>query len=297
MSSRRSRSPGRDRSRSDSPEPQNRLPGGAEPISEQDYFLKSAEFRVWLKDEKRKYFDELTGEKARKYFRKFVKDWNRGKLSKDLYAGIDPTALPAQSQTAYKWSFASSRSKAERQALEATRSEISALTNNGSNGASSARIQGPSLPGRSIGPTLPSSSDLTLARELQEEAAWEEKSLKRKRDKREAKERDEDVNGPREVGRERLMEKKREKREGDKAFREAREDAGLELDEGTLMGGGDSFQDRIRQRDAARKRFEEKKRGPRDDRMAETSERVTAIREKDKATMDMFMQMAKARYG
>lgn len=40
------------------------------------------------------------------------------------------------------------------------------------------------------------------------------------------------------------MEKKREKREGDKAFREAREDAGLELDEGTLMGGGDSFQDR-----------------------------------------------------
>lgn len=54
---------------------------------------------------------------------------------------------------------------------------------------------------------------------------------------------------------------------------------------------------RIRQRDAARKRFEEKKRGPRDDRMAETNERVTAIREKDKATMDMFMQMAKARYG
>lgn len=88
MSSRRSRSPGRDRSRSESPEPQKRLPGGAEPISEQDYFLKSAEFRVWLKDEKRKvritheffyisvqyddtrifeqYFDELTGEKARK---------------------------------------------------------------------------------------------------------------------------------------------------------------------------------------------------------------------------------------
>lgn len=68
--------------------------------------------------------------------------------------------------------------------------------------------------------------------------------MKRKRDKREAKERDEDVNGPREVGRERMMEKKREKREGDRAFREAREDAGLELDEGTLMGGGDSFQDR-----------------------------------------------------
>ena len=34
--------------------PQRKLPGGAEPISDSDYFLKSAEFRVWLKEEKRK---------------------------------------------------------------------------------------------------------------------------------------------------------------------------------------------------------------------------------------------------
>lgn len=172
-----------------------------------------------------------------------------GLCTEGLYAGIDPSTLPAQSQTAYKWSFASSRSKAERQALEATRSEISALTNNNNNGhpgssSTSTRIQGPSLPGRSIGPTLPSSSDLTLARELQEETERDERSLKRKRDKREAREKEDDMNGPREVGRERMLEKKREKREGDKAFRDAREDAGLEMDEGTLMGGGDSFQDR-----------------------------------------------------
>lgn len=49
------------RSRSRSPDSQRRpessskhLPGSAEPISESDYFLKSAEFRVWLKEEKRK---------------------------------------------------------------------------------------------------------------------------------------------------------------------------------------------------------------------------------------------------
>jgi hypothetical protein len=47
--------------RSRSPDSQRRtesssrnLPGGAEPISESDYFLKSAEFRVWLKEEKHK---------------------------------------------------------------------------------------------------------------------------------------------------------------------------------------------------------------------------------------------------
>ena len=48
-------------SRSRSPDSQRRqepssrhLPGSAEPISESDYFLKSAEFRVWLKEEKHK---------------------------------------------------------------------------------------------------------------------------------------------------------------------------------------------------------------------------------------------------
>lgn len=34
--------------------PSGHLPGGAEPITESDYFLKSSEFRVWLKEEKRK---------------------------------------------------------------------------------------------------------------------------------------------------------------------------------------------------------------------------------------------------
>jgi hypothetical protein len=77
---RRSHSPSRSRSRSPPPE----LPGGAAPISESDYFLKSAEFRVWLKDEKGKvcrparktlqretywtfqFFDELKSDKARR---------------------------------------------------------------------------------------------------------------------------------------------------------------------------------------------------------------------------------------
>ena len=50
-------------------------------------------------------------------------------------------------------------------------------------------------------------------------------------------------------------------------------------------------------RDAARKRFEEKKFGAREDRDAAARERVDAIRQKDKATMDMFMQMAKEKFG
>jgi len=46
------RSHSRDRSRS--PERHHDLPKDVSPIAESDYFLKSAEFRVWLKDEKGK---------------------------------------------------------------------------------------------------------------------------------------------------------------------------------------------------------------------------------------------------
>ena len=54
---------------------------------------------------------------------------------------------------------------------------------------------------------------------------------------------------------------------------------------------------RIARRDAARKRFEEKKFGGREERDAAARERADALRQKDKATMDMFMKMAKEKYG
>jgi hypothetical protein len=91
-----------------------------------------------------------------------------------------------------------------------------------------------------MGPTLPSASDLVLSRESAAEIQREERDYKRKRDKLEAKERIEDMVGPREVGKEGMMEKKRAKRDADRSFREKGDD-GLEADESTLLGGGDSF--------------------------------------------------------
>ncbi|KAI0053381.1 hypothetical protein FA95DRAFT_1568687 [Auriscalpium vulgare] len=277
-------------SRSRSPSPDLPLPGGAELISDSDYFAKSVEFRVWLKDEKRKYFDELSGERARKYFHKFVKEWNRGKLQKSLYAGVDPSTQSATANTKYKWSFASKRSKDDTKALEAARAEVGAATYGG--GPSSRSGPSASGGGRVQGPTLPSAADRVLAREAAEEYDAAERTYKRKKDRMEAKDRVEDMVGPREVGRERMLEKKREKRESDRTFRE-RGDEGLEADEGTLMGGGDSFKMQIARRDAAKARFEQKKA----ERNPESQERVSAIRAKDKATMDMFMQMAKNKFG
>ncbi|RDB19347.1 hypothetical protein Hypma_013401 [Hypsizygus marmoreus] len=281
----RSRSPARDLSRS--PERRIDLPNNASPISESDYFQKSDEFRIWLKDEKRKYFDELSGDRARSYFRKFVKAWNRGKLPTSLYAGINPLTIPATTQTGYKWSFASKKTKADEEALRAAREQIGAATY----GVEAPSQAGPSR-GRVQGPTLPSASDLVLSRELASEQVQEERSYKRKRDKLEAKERVEDMVGPREVGREGMMEKKRARREADRSFRD-KGDEGLEADESTLLGGGDSFRDQIARRDAARKRHLATK----EDKTSAIRERASVFKEKEQATMDMFQQMAKQRFG
>lgn len=158
-------------------------------------------------------------------------------FSESLYAGVDPSKQSATSQTAYKWSFASKRNRAEDEALHAARAEVGAATYrvggepSSRSGGGNKRVQGPSLPPQ---------SDRVLAREAAEERATAERDFQRKRDRAEARDRVEDMVGPREVGRERVLEKKRERRESDRAFRD-RGDEGLDVDEGTLLGGSDSF--------------------------------------------------------
>ncbi|KAF5323636.1 hypothetical protein D9758_017079 [Tetrapyrgos nigripes] len=297
----------RDRSRDRDREPRT-LPYNAKEISKSDYFQKTDEFRIWLKEEKGKYFDELSGDKARSYFAKFVKAWNRNKLPSNLthlYSGVDPSSISATSQTAYKWSFASKSkmSKQDEEVVRRTREGVSAATNGPGREPGAGRdwdSAGPSNVsaggGRMQGPTLPSASDLQLARESQSELADHDRRLKRKRDRLEEKEHIEDLVGPKEVGREGMLEKKRAKREGDKAFREergGRGDEGLEIDEGTLMGGGDSFKAAIVRRDAAKTRYEHNNLTAR----LEKEQRTNEIREKESRTMEMLRGLAKERFG
>ena len=161
-----------------------------------------------------------------------------------LYYGVEPQA--ASSQTGYKWSFASKASKADSDALRVAREEISAATYGRSHDqrdGMSAAGGSHSGSGRVQGPTLPSRSDITLAREEADEMHAKERDLKRKRDRKEDKERVEDMFGPKPVGKEGMLEAKRARREADRSYRE-RGDDGFEADESTLMGGGDSFQER-----------------------------------------------------
>lgn len=54
---------------------------------------------------------------------------------------------------------------------------------------------------------------------------------------------------------------------------------------------------RIAQRDAARRRFEEKRGQTREEKGSATKERREAFQAKEKATMDMFKQLAAERFG
>jgi hypothetical protein len=50
-------------------------------------------------------------------------------------------------------------------------------------------------------------------------------------------------------------------------------------------------------RDANRKRFEEKKRQEREAKVGSSTERISVMKEREKATMDMFKAMAKEKFG
>ncbi|RKP04436.1 hypothetical protein THASP1DRAFT_21124, partial [Thamnocephalis sphaerospora] len=75
-------------------------------ITADDYFAKSTEFRVWLRECKHRYFDDMKSSDAHVYFARFVRVWNRGRLDKKYYEGIRSSQVASSDMTRYQWSFA-----------------------------------------------------------------------------------------------------------------------------------------------------------------------------------------------
>ena len=53
--------------------------------AEDHYFVKNAEFRVWLAEEKHEFFDDMTTEQQRTRFARFVEKWNGNDLPSKYY--------------------------------------------------------------------------------------------------------------------------------------------------------------------------------------------------------------------
>ncbi|WVF68550.1 hypothetical protein IAT40_003318 [Kwoniella sp. CBS 6097] len=282
---------------------------GVKEISEDDYFLKSSEFKAWLKEDRGKYLDEMSSESAHKYFRKFVRRWNDGTLKLHQYQ--PPSIGPASSQTGYKWNFAAGAAN-----LAAVREDVARSTHSSVKGGSSAQpitsyapggpSVGPSMPfppssslsGRSVGPTMGPSIPSMADRQYALETSRDESRKERKHRQKEAYERaDEYV--PRSGGKEGKMEERRAMNAENRKWRDKGQDqsAGLELDEGTLMGDGSSFAAALRARDAASARKKDAKDFRMQDQRSADQERLTERRAKENATMDMFKALAKERFG
>ncbi|KAL8469414.1 hypothetical protein ACS0TY_032303 [Phlomoides rotata] len=69
-------------------------------LSNDDYFSKNNEFSTWLKEEKKKFFADLSSESARSLFSEFVTEWNNHELELQYYEGI--AAAP---RTSHKWNI------------------------------------------------------------------------------------------------------------------------------------------------------------------------------------------------
>ncbi|GAA5880797.1 hypothetical protein JCM3774_005754 [Rhodotorula dairenensis] len=346
----RSRSPARRRhrspspSRSESPDTHTHThthsegpPSGVAQIHEDDdYFRKATELKLWLWEEKHKVrppfsrlctdpvltqlpvfqkLDSLRTQDARRYFRKFCRAWNRGRLSANYYQGISPASLPSSISSSHSWSF-SKASQADLDAAASIRKSIDTGTKTRSYEPSTAapapapRRLGPTLPPSATAVAGPSSSSsssaverLQLERDARDSVRQAERvhvASERRRENRESRQEERDS---RATGRDRLVEKRREGNLARREYEGAREAGGMvEIDDETLMGGGPEggqggFEAALRERERQQRRREERRVGKIDEKKAELTDRYQAYKGKEDQTMAMFKQLAAARFG
>ncbi|KAI8967497.1 hypothetical protein BDF20DRAFT_829275, partial [Mycotypha africana] len=243
-------------------------------IDEDDYYEKSTEFRLWLRESKHIYFDELEAKEARRYFKKFVKKWNQHELKEKYYQGFNSSAqLEASESTRYKWAFANKLNKFE---LDTVRDSVDSMT---SKGAASPSIKRRAAP---LGPALPDTFD--------KEEQYESERYNRKYEARKEKERREailDEVAPRETGREAALAKKRALN----AYHKRERSPDVELSEADLMGG-DDFQARLMAERRAKERREARQAERREQRLAPIKSKMEEYKAKEDATMAMFRKMA-----
>ncbi|KAF9201727.1 hypothetical protein BGZ49_008065 [Haplosporangium sp. Z 27] len=239
-------------------------------ISEDDYFSKSAEFRLWLRQSKKKYFEDLSADESRRYFRKFVRAWNDFDLDESYYKGIRSSQLHSKDLTKYQWGFAKKIGKEDQNRVEAIRDsidtmtntrfaqEVSRLTGKSTLSGSDSTI-GSNAPRRTLGPSLPPSANMGPNRRpmtADEVAEKEERDhydhLKRRAEQkayRKSKEADLEELVPKATGREAILEKRR----AQTAYNRRERSPDVELPEQDLMGTSDDFKSML----AAEKRREE----------------------------------------
>jgi hypothetical protein len=240
---------------------------GSPPIqlldAEKDYFAFHQHLFVFLNREEGAAFNDLSSDEAHKAFKRFVKRYNAGDLEVAYYDGLPSEAIDECKTTNHTWKF--STSETERRSLQYLQEGVRKQTEY--EGAKDEPI----VSQRDV----LSSSETNVARlptietrRLTPEERLAERTANR-RLREHVRTTEEELLGGRKDGRERQIEKKKERAAAIHGAARDREDAqmgGIELNDDAIYGSGDgAFKDalaRERQRNAQR---EQKKQ----DRVAE----------------------------
>lgn len=219
-----------------------------------DFYAKSKEFRHWLSNKRKpKQFAKMDAFDHKRYFKKFARRWNKGKLDAGYYDGSLFGEQTSLTTSASLWE-----------------------------------------PGQQLGPARPVTiDDLAMQREAELDYRSAQKNADRfmsKRDQREIRQEERDN---RATGRDRVMEKRAEKRESARAMASAKEQGDMEFGDDVLMGGSSSsFQDAIRRRDASRHNQERQRKLA--EKQAVLGEKKTEMQRKENDTMAMVSDKSKS---
>ncbi|KAJ3344746.1 hypothetical protein HDU83_004768 [Entophlyctis luteolus] len=262
---------------------------GVQPLTDADYYARSAEFIVWLREKRHTFLDKLSADDAHDLFAKFVRRWNRGDLDDKFYRGIAATDFASNARTKHRWNFKVSKEDEARLAEAKDSVHVMTSASDGLSEDSKSREGKKGLTAFS----LSSGEGLRRKREDNDDMDDEDRArylaaLRKKDAKafetRRAADLEELV--PKATGREAQLEKKK----ATSAYLKQERDTEIAYKDSDLMGGGDSFAAHLAREKQRKERIEER----RQPRREEMDSRAQTYKAKEEATMAMLRELAKA---
>ena len=223
-------------------------------LTSEDYFARSAEFRLWLHNTRSLHLDELEGDKARELFDQFINEWNSNRLTSLYYKGVDSSALSGSVLTGHKWRFVGAMSDEDKLANASVRDSVDTATHHHTYQQEFTPAPGkPTATATTNSPSAAAAAPAAPAVSSSSSRPFAALSKGEKRQHFRTVEAVMDEVAPRETGREAMLLKRREK--GEYSRRERGGDGMEEMDDDTLMGGGggESELARLKQRESQRR--------------------------------------------
>jgi len=269
---------------------QNQNPGDKPVVlTSLDFFARNPEFTLWLKEKRGLFFEDLSAAKARKKFESFVAARNKGALSEKYYKGLSTLDLEHNTRTKYQWGFTKNMDTNESLALSSMRDEVSKETNKPKTTRPRPRPGSSSAQSSSVALRPPGPGSVPIARPAAEEEDFDPEKQSQERLLR--KNKDKQLNSYKTAALDELAPKadpgsreaRMEKNKQKAAYARGREDS-PELGEADLMGGGDSFKDRLRREKEWRAKKDQARAG-------ETQKKLSDYQAKEDAKMQQFRDM------